>query len=128
VEHSVDGNPKKQPILAARDIPSRSNLMQGMTSLLLRESLLQFKGTKVEHRHLDFFYSQTAPSLAGYFDSRFWSVLVPQLACSEPSVQHAMIALASFHEHCNTENGAVIDRSKLINLNQHPRITFQSHC
>ena len=80
--------------------------------MTLRDSLLDFKGTKVEHRHLDFFYSQTAPSLAGYFDSRFWSILVPQLACSEPSVQHAMIALASFHEHCNPEDNAIMDHGK----------------
>jgi hypothetical protein len=87
-----------------------------MTSLLLRDSLLDFKGSKLEHRHLDFFYSQTAPSLAGYFDSRFWSILVPQLACSEPSVQHAMIALASFHEHSNVEDTSVVDHSKSLNL------------
>ncbi|KAE9379928.1 hypothetical protein N431DRAFT_448759 [Stipitochalara longipes BDJ] len=111
VEHAVDDNPKKRLILPAKGTASPSMLMQGMTSLLLRDSLLDFKGTKLEHRHLDFFYSQTAPSLAGYFDSRFWSILVPQLACSEPSVQHAMIALASFHEHCNAEDSAIVDHN-----------------
>ncbi|KAN0119295.1 hypothetical protein V8E51_001503 [Hyaloscypha variabilis] len=111
VDRSVNETPKQQPILAAKQSPSPPNLTNVMTSLLLRDSLLDFKGSKLEHRHLDFFYSQTAPSLAGYFDSRFWSILVPRLACSEPSVQHAMIALASFHEHSNVEDTSVVDHS-----------------
>jgi hypothetical protein len=111
-EASVTDNSNRYPPFAPRNRPPPSNLTQSMSSIVLRDSLQDFRGTKLEHRHLDFFYNQTAPSLARYFDSRFWNILVPQLACSEPSVQHAMIALASFHEHCNTENGAVMDHSK----------------
>lgn len=66
----------------------------------------------MEHRHLDFFYSQTAPSLAGYFDEGFWRIIVPQIACSEPSVQHAMVAIASLHENFKLEDAPVHGHGK----------------
>ena len=81
----------------------RMSLEQNMASLCIRNRLLDFPGSKDEHRAIDFFYRQTAPILAGYFDSDFWRVTLPQAGCSEPCIQHAMIALASLQEHSDIE-------------------------
>jgi hypothetical protein len=79
----------------------------------IQTSLAQFNGTKPEHRQLCFFYSQTAPSLGAQFDSEFWCVVVPQIARFEPSVQHAMIALASYHENWSEHHTASSYERKL---------------
>ena len=36
--------------------------------------------------------------MSPFFPSSFWSKLVPQIAYSEPSIRHALIALSGFHE------------------------------
>ncbi len=60
--------------------------------------LLNYPGTPLEHRYLVFFQRQTAPILSGYFDSSFWNGLLLQVGRSEPTIQHAMMAVASIHE------------------------------
>jgi len=60
--------------------------------------LLNYAGTPLEHRYLAFFQHQTAPILSGYFDSYFWNGLLLQVGHSEPTIQHAMMAVASIHE------------------------------
>lgn len=64
--------------------------------------LLDYSGTQQEHRYLVFFQRQTAPILSGYFDSYFWSGLLLQVGHSEPTIQHAMMAVASIHEQVET--------------------------
>lgn len=63
-----------------------------------RNRLLNYPGTPLEHRYLVFFQRQTAPILSGYFDSYFWNGLLLQVGHSEPTIQHAMMAVASIHE------------------------------
>ncbi|RDW91639.1 hypothetical protein BP5796_02804 [Coleophoma crateriformis] len=87
--------------------------------ILLRHSLLDFQGTQIEHRYLDFFHSQTAPSLAGHFDGYFWTTIVPQIGCSEASVRHAMIALGSFHESFSLEEMGMTDSGLQFALRQY---------
>lgn len=60
--------------------------------------LLDFPGTPREQRSLNFFMFQLAPVLGGFFDSNFWSFLLPRVAASEISVYHALIAIATLHE------------------------------
>ncbi|KAJ9665751.1 hypothetical protein H2201_004059, partial [Coniosporium apollinis] len=60
--------------------------------------ILDFSGSAQEHRSLDFFHGQVATILSGYFDSTFWTHLLPRVGASEASVKHAMIALASLYE------------------------------
>ena len=60
--------------------------------------LLNYPGTPLEHRYLVFFQRETAPILSGYFDSYFWNGLLLQVGHSEPTIQHAMMAVASIHE------------------------------
>ncbi|KIM98245.1 hypothetical protein OIDMADRAFT_128522, partial [Oidiodendron maius Zn] len=63
-----------------------------LQSLSLHSSL-----TQPERRFLNFFYHHTAPILSGCFDSEFWVKLLPQVGHSEPTIQHAMIAVAAGH-------------------------------
>ncbi|RFU33010.1 hypothetical protein B7463_g3342, partial [Scytalidium lignicola] len=81
------------------DSNTRLDFYHNMQALDIRNRLMNFPGSTDEHRSLDFFYTQTAPVLSGYFDGDFWQTLLPQIGCSEPSVQHAMIALAALQEH-----------------------------
>lgn len=80
-------------IACQKSTPGTSNIF------IVQRPLAQFRGTKLEHRQLAFFISQAAAPLGGHFDAEFWGVVVPQMACVEPSVQHAVIALASYHEN-----------------------------
>lgn len=59
---------------------------------------MNYPGTPLEHRYLVFFQRQTAPILSGHFDSYFWNGLLLQVGHSEPTIQHAMMAVASIHE------------------------------
>ena len=45
-----------------------------------------------------FFRERTVCQLNAFFGSTFWSEVVPRIAYNEPSVRHALIALAGFHE------------------------------
>ncbi|KNG81061.1 hypothetical protein ANOM_010965 [Aspergillus nomiae NRRL 13137] len=51
-----------------------------------------------ESRALQFYFEQTLPQISTFFPDELWSVWVPQLAQSEPSIRHALVTLASYHE------------------------------
>ncbi|KAI9743070.1 MAG: hypothetical protein M1818_003365 [Claussenomyces sp. TS43310] len=57
-----------------------------------------FLGTSQEQRGLEYFRTHTAKALSGYFDSDFWSSILPQVAHDEPIVRHAVLALSALHE------------------------------
>ena len=54
--------------------------------------------TSDEIRAFDFFRANVAISLAGLFDSSFWTRDILQAARQEPSVRHALVALSSLSE------------------------------
>lgn len=47
---------------------------------------------------MQFFMEQTLPQMSTFFPDELWSIQVPRLAQSEPSIRHALIALSSYHE------------------------------
>lgn len=51
-----------------------------------------------ETRSLEFFQLKSLASFNSIFQDDFWSILVLQLAQSEPSIHYALSALSSFHE------------------------------
>jgi len=51
-----------------------------------RNPLLDFSGTPQEHMSLEFFHHYVAPALSGYFDSKFWTRLIPCIGASEPPI------------------------------------------
>jgi len=51
-----------------------------------------------EIRSLDFYVSWVAPELTAWPSGDFWKFHVPQSAYSEPSIRHALIAIANNHE------------------------------
>lgn len=55
-------------------------------------------GNEEERRYLTFFRYKSAPGFAGYYDNCFWNDQVLQIVCAEPSVFHAVIALAALHK------------------------------
>lgn len=54
--------------------------------------------TSNESRSFDFFRTTVATKLGGFFDSSFWTRDVLQAAHHEPSIRHAVVALASLGE------------------------------
>lgn len=97
----------RQFLLEASIASSKDNYV----SMILpspQNMLLDFKGSKMELRYLNFFYDQTAPVLAGYLDLGFWNRLVPQIGQSEPTIQHAMIAVASVHELVESQGSSLM--------------------
>ncbi|KAL2859789.1 Zn(II)2Cys6 transcription factor [Aspergillus lucknowensis] len=59
--------------------------------LLLRQE------SRTERRYIDFFYARTSPAFSGFYDSKLWSYLIPQLGEHEPSIRHAMTAIGAIH-------------------------------
>lgn len=57
--------------------------------------MTRFSGTPEEHLAFDFFLSQTAPNIAGFFEPTFWTRNVTQLAQTEPAIRYAAQALGA---------------------------------
>ncbi|KAF7948837.1 hypothetical protein EAE96_008020 [Botrytis aclada] len=55
-------------------------------------------GTVDERRGFQYFVSNTATELSGYFDPSFWNHLILQASCVDPSLRHAIIGLGALHE------------------------------
>ncbi len=89
------------------DVLFQSMLISGFFQLIgsPHNPLLDFSGTILEHRSLDFFLHEAAPALSGYFDVDFWGILLPRVGYFEPPVQHAMIALRSLYEYSKCKDG-----------------------
>lgn len=81
-------------------------------------------GNPRERRSLDFFRSNSAVQLAGYFDSAFWCRLVLQACHEEPIIQHAVTALGALYESTqgidanNLKSGRVYDQFALQQYNK----------
>ncbi|KAB8297250.1 hypothetical protein EYC80_002617 [Monilinia laxa] len=56
-------------------------------------------GTVEERRGFQYFASNTATELSGYFDSSFWEHLILQASVAEPSLRHAIVGLGTLHEN-----------------------------
>lgn len=54
-----------------------------------------------ERRSFDFFRNETVPSIAGFFGTPTWN-LVLQACNREPAVSQALVALGALHERCST--------------------------
>ncbi|PVH89142.1 hypothetical protein DL98DRAFT_508264 [Cadophora sp. DSE1049] len=55
----------------------------------------------MEQKLLYFFSTFSAPSLSGFFSSDFWERRVVQSSHGEPSIRHAVIAIAAMHQEFN---------------------------
>ncbi|ESZ93001.1 hypothetical protein SBOR_6622 [Sclerotinia borealis F-4128] len=55
-------------------------------------------GTVDERRGFQYFVSNTATELSGYFDPSFWEHLILQASIADPSLRHAIIGLGTLHE------------------------------
>jgi len=74
----------------------------------------------VQHA-LQFFVRNSAPQLAGYFDSPFWQRMVLQAGRHEPAVKHAIAAIGALHEKLLTgkiDSGQTHDRRTRFALEQ----------
>lgn len=54
--------------------------------------------SRSEHRAFAFFQHRTSQHLSGLVESEIWSCILLQVARADPSIRHAIIALASVHE------------------------------
>ena len=55
-------------------------------------------GTWEERQYVQFFCTQTAHALSGFFPSDFWTKFLPQLSHRNPAVRHAVIAVGALHQ------------------------------
>ncbi|OBT75558.1 hypothetical protein VF21_05846 [Pseudogymnoascus sp. 05NY08] len=59
---------------------------------------MRIPGTAQEKRGFQYFFTNTARELTGYYTSSFWEYLILQASAAEPSLRHAVIAIAALHE------------------------------
>ncbi|KAL6235109.1 hypothetical protein BDW75DRAFT_230613 [Aspergillus navahoensis] len=78
--------------IAERHQPLNRNTFGADHRLVLRQE------TRTERRYVDFFYTRTSHAFSGFYESKLWSYLIPQLGEHEPSVRHAMTAIGALHE------------------------------
>ncbi|KAL2823496.1 hypothetical protein BDW59DRAFT_97360 [Aspergillus cavernicola] len=77
--------------IAERHRPIERDTFGADHRLVLRQE------TRTERRYVDFFYSRTSHAFSGFYDSKLWSYLIPQLGEHEPSIRHAMTAIGAIH-------------------------------
>jgi hypothetical protein len=63
--------------------------------------------TSQELRSLEFFRCATANKLSEWLTESFWKYQIPQCGSCEPSLRHAMIAVAAVHEQFTILNSAI---------------------
>ncbi|KAH7083810.1 hypothetical protein FB567DRAFT_446714 [Paraphoma chrysanthemicola] len=81
---------------------------------ILRKAVSTYSGFGSGIHYLEFYHHCARPRLSTAFDNEFWSRITLQMAHSEPSVRHALIALGYLH---STETGSM----------RHARSRFAGH-
>ncbi|CZT41714.1 uncharacterized protein RSE6_01490 [Rhynchosporium secalis] len=76
--------------------PQDSNTLQQRPAALSRP--LSATEDPAEQRLLHFFSTYTAPSLSGFFSNDFWERRVVESSHRQPSIRHAVIAIAAMHQ------------------------------
>jgi hypothetical protein len=51
-----------------------------------------------DKRSFEFFRSETAPTMSGYFEADFWNRFLLQFSRHNPAIWHSVLALSAFHE------------------------------
>ncbi|PYH47069.1 Zn(II)2Cys6 transcription factor, partial [Aspergillus saccharolyticus JOP 1030-1] len=55
-------------------------------------------GTREERQYVQFFCTQTASAMSGFFPSEFWNRFLPQLSHRNSAVRHAVAAVGALHQ------------------------------
>ena len=83
----------------SEDQPALDPYLQSQsTSLTVFRPDTKWRRSWRERHSLNFFVNFSAPQMAGFFDSEFWTRMVIQTSYYEPAILHAIIALGSLHE------------------------------
>ncbi|KAJ5692835.1 hypothetical protein N7462_002258 [Penicillium macrosclerotiorum] len=61
-------------------------------------NLVLVPGTREEREYVQFFSTQTAHALSGFFPSDFWTKFLPQLSHLNPAIRHAVAAVGALHQ------------------------------
>lgn len=59
---------------------------------------MHIPGNTEEKRGFQYFLTNTAVELSGYYDKTFWQYLLLQVSNAEPPLRHAVIAIGALHE------------------------------
>ena len=90
--------------------------LQGLVPIYPRQSLLgasnpsaAVPGDITERRYFELFREEVAFILCGYFQSPFWTRVIPQTCHHEPAIRHEVVALSALYKSSkstsNAENG-----------------------
>ncbi|KFX99103.1 hypothetical protein O988_04050 [Pseudogymnoascus sp. VKM F-3808] len=74
------------------------------SAAIIHRALTRIAGTAQEKRGFQYFIVNTSRELTGYYSSSFWDYLVLQASAAEPSLRHAVIAIAALHEEFTTKH------------------------
>lgn len=75
-----------------------SNPHDQHAAAIIHRVIVRIPGTAQEKRGFQYFITNTARELTGYYTSSFWEYLILQASAAEPSLRHAVIAIAALHE------------------------------
>jgi len=73
-------------------------LVSNPSNALIHRLHTHVQGTAREKRGFQYFLTNTAAELIGYYTSSFWEHLILQASAAEPALKHAVIAIGSLHE------------------------------
>ncbi len=65
---------------------------------LIQRLSIHAPGNVREKRGFQYFATQTASELTGFYDPTFWEQLILQASSVDPSLRHAVIAIGALHE------------------------------
>lgn len=75
-----------------------SNPHDQRSAVVVHRFPMRIPGTGQEKRGFQYFITNTASELTGYYSSSFWEYLILQASTTEPSLRHAVVAIAALHE------------------------------
>ncbi|KAE9372698.1 hypothetical protein N431DRAFT_409002 [Stipitochalara longipes BDJ] len=64
-------------------------------------------GDESEHRYFQLFQEKLSYDLCGYFETPFWTHLIPQECHHEPAVRHAIFALSALYKSSASRTGTI---------------------
>ena len=76
----------------------RSKLLPQITALDLFRVRTNLGNTTQESQYLQFFMERTVMQLQTFFPDELWNNCLPQVAYSESSIRHALVAFSLYHE------------------------------
>lgn len=103
------------------------HLSTWLPQLIARNPSASVPGDEEERRYFELFREKVAHVICGYFETPFWTRLMPQMCHHEPAIRHEIVALSALFKsstHEEDEQSGKDDHRKLAFLHQSKALSY----